>query len=300
MIRRTIPIILIGIIFFLPFSREICSGSEHRSYAVARLSTPVFNVPEMNEIFGGKDGKTLHLDGSGLIRELEFIALPDTVFHVQEVINKDAAVIYRVTTDDYPYPSRDGYYIDSRFVETVKTRPPDRVKVLPSRQTIVDNLLSAKGNIYVWGGNSRRGVPELLSFYPPGRYLSPRMEKLWTLKGLDCSGLLYEATGGYTPRNTSSLVNFGQPVDIEGLTAGEIAGIVRPLDLIAWKGHVIIVLDEDTTIESRSGDPAGGRNGGVIVRKAADTLGEILSEKVPVNEYHESGEKCFVIRRWFK
>lgn len=40
-------------------------------------------------------------------------------------------------------------------------------------------------------------------------------------------------------------------MQIEGKTLEQIIKTLKPLDLIAWAGHVVIVLDQEHTIESR-------------------------------------------------
>lgn len=274
-------------------------------YAVAELPAPVLNTADFAFVFGNKDGKTLHLDNSGLIRELEFIALPETVFHVEDIIKKKNFTVYKVTTSDYPYPTDKGYFVDSRFVKIAKNKPADRAKKLSSQEEIINKLLSTEGSIYVWGGNYKEGIPQMISFYPPSFSINPSLERQWALKGVDCSGLLYEATSGFTPRNTSSLVNFGVPVNIAGLTSEQIISKLKPLDIIVWKGHVIIVLDQTRTIESRQNyDPQKETNhGGVRIRNLPQVINEVLNERVPVDHYEDNlaGEKLkFVVRRWFE
>ncbi|MDX1778742.1 MAG: peptidoglycan endopeptidase [Thermodesulfobacteriota bacterium] len=274
-------------------------------YAIAQLPTPVLNTSDFPFVFGSKDGKTLPLDDSGLIREVEFVALPKTVFEIEDAIPGTAATIYRITTADYPYPARDGYFIDSRFVKTVNYQPEDRLQKLPPQKVILDNLLSAEGSRYIWGGNYRAGIPEMLTFYPPCTPLSQNVMDQWILKGLDCSGLLYEATNGCTPRNTSSLITFGKAVPIATLNSEQIIQKLKTLDILVWKGHVIIVIDRDRTIESRLDYDTGlkGNQGGVRIRTLKEVLDETLKERIPVNQYADmvaKEKKKFVVRRWYK
>jgi len=73
------------------------------------------------------------------------------------------------------------------------------------------------------------------------------------------------------------------------------------LDLIVWKGHVIIVLDRERTIESRLA-PKPGKRDGVAVRPLREVLTEVMGKRVPVDRFVEKngrGEKTFVIRRWY-
>lgn len=200
------------------------------SYCIAKKPTPMLNTPEFQKVFGSE---VLPLDEKGLLRSLEMIALPGTKF---QILDRISPYSLKVITEDYPHI----IYIDSRFVEPAAIDTPERAKILPSEETIIQRLTSALGLPYVWGGNWRQGIPEILSLYH-----SPIATQLHTLSGLDCSGLLYEATDGYTPRNTSDLMKFGEEVHSFEK--------IRPLDILVYPGHVIIFLDQKTTIESRYG-----------------------------------------------
>lgn len=264
-------------------------------YAVAVLPTPVLNTPDFNSVFGGSDGKTLKLTPKNLIEEVEFIALPHTVFVIEETMMKGSREILKVSTKDYPYHAVSGYYIDSRFVEKRYEKPQERRRKLPDKNTIIKGLLSPEllGAIYVWGGNYSKGIPEMLEFYKPSSPLPDDVLKRWTLKGVDCSGLLYEATGGYTPRNTDSLFSFGMPVDIKGLSPDEIAKKLKPLDLIVYDRHVLIVLSSTEVIESAA-------TKGVAASSLIQTLKGLGKNLQPMNEVSVSPDhKGFVVRRWY-
>lgn len=270
-------------------------------YAVATGPVPVLNTPDFRSVFGGNDGKTLAVDRCGQIRSLEFIALPGTTFQIEGNSGDFRFPVYRVTSDDYPYPSTTGYYIDSRMVRTTDCAPTPRKRTLPDQETIISRLASAVGTPYQWGSNLRQGIPEMFDLYPPknNQPLENDTLKTWTLQGLDCSGLLYEATNGWTPRNTSELVDYGSPVTIAGRNAEEIVQIVQPLDLIVWKGHVMIILDRERQIESRL--DCLGTAGGVAIRDLREALQQLLVTRAPLNEYqsNSTATKGFVIRRWY-
>ena len=300
------PLLLITFsLIFTTSCQDRAPAKDHSTlYAVAELPAPVLNTPDFSFIFGNKEGKTLHLDGSGLIREVEFIALPKTVFEIEETIKKGSNIIYKITTADYPYPAQKGYFIDSRFVKTIEHKPPNRLKRLPKKKAIINNLLSSEGANYIWGGNYKEGIPQMLSFYAPAKTLNADLKDRWMLKGVDCSGLLYEATNGFTPRNTSSLITFGESIKIANLGANQIMQKVEPLDIIVWKGHAIIILDKNRVIESRLDydKEEEGNQGGVRIRKLKEVLSETLKARLPVDNYEdkvEEGKKKFVIRRWY-
>jgi len=282
------PILLITVL-------AICwaTFSEAAQYAVARIAAPVLNTPSFSAVFGGRDGKTLKTDRCGQVRELEFIALPGTSFKLLGKSND----VYRVETTDYPTPANGKLYVDSRFIELRDSQPPERTRKLPERQKVISDLRGAIGSPYVWGGNVQQGVGELSEIFYQGTRAPGKPE---LLAGLDCSGLLYQATQGWTPRNTSQLISFGTGLTIAHKTVGEISRLLEPLDLIVWNGHVIIVLDKGTAIESRleCGKPG---HGGVVTTELEQRLTEIMRTRRPMDSWPKEGKQrdIFVVRRWF-
>jgi hypothetical protein len=282
--KRTANIFLSLFLFILFFQ-----NASAQRYAVAKIFTPVLNTPDFESVFGGSKGNRVKLDNKGLIREMEFIAFPNTVFNILEIIPKNGYDMYKVTTDDYQY--KGDFYIDSRFVTLTDTKIQDREQLRPKKEIILENLKTMEGYPYMWGGNVADGISEMLEYYQPKTNLSENTESLWKLRGVDCSGLIYQATGGTTPRNTSSLITYGAPVEIQGLSASEIKSKLQPLDLIVWSGHVIIVLDENTAIESTP-------NPGVHKSDLLSRLQSVMSERTAVNDWETTSGKRFVIRRW--
>jgi hypothetical protein len=257
-------------------------------FAVNTEAAPVLNTAGIKSVFGGVDGKSIKIDEQGLIREIEFIALPGTVFEVMG----EAGGILRVRTINYD--NDNVFYVDRRFVEMVE-EPKKKDMKLPPKEKIYEFLDNAVGAKYIWGGNFIKGIDKMLEYYRPAGEISNELKTLWTLKGCDCSGLMYEATDGWTKRNTSSLIYSGVPIEIESLTAREMSKKLEPLDMIVWKGHVIYVYDERTAIQSALS------KGGVVKTDLIATLDDLMTRRKPVNEYDESKwEKRFVVRRWFE
>jgi len=269
----------------------ISRSNSESIYAVAHDPTPVLNTPEFETVFGGSDGISLKKDNEGLIREVEYIAIMGTVFEVMDEIDKGSHKILHVKTNYYDYGNE--LYTDSRFVKIQNGKPNDRERKLPPKKEIYSFLDKAVGSKYIWGGNCIKGINKLLEYYPPKEKIDDNKKLEWTLKGCDCSGLMYEATNGFTERNTSKLVNNGEPVFIEGLTSEEIVRKLRPLDMIVWKGHVIYVYDEITAIQSALS------KGGVIKTDLVETLKHLMETRTPVNDYDKGIGERFVIRRWF-
>ncbi len=134
-------------------------------YGVARSPAPVLNTAAFSSVFGGIDGKTLKTDRCGQVRELEFIALPGTVFSIRGESRDGAATVFRVETADYPVPAGVKLYVDSRFIELREDKPVLRARKLPPATEIVSTLKSFIGSPYVWGGNLQGGVPELMKMF---------------------------------------------------------------------------------------------------------------------------------------
>ncbi len=268
----------------LPILTPAAHAAELPRYAVAIAATPVLNTPEFAKTFSGK----VKLDPCKGVRPVEFVAFPGTLFRIEGEQETDGVKVYRVTTNDYPYPTKTGLFVDARFLEKVEGAPRERQRTLPEPAEIRKRLLVAVGRPYVWGGNFKEGVPLLRTLYPKGD----------PLYGVDCTGLLYEATDGYTPRNSSYLTRYGKGVKIAGLTAAEIAKKLEPLDLVVYRGHVMMVLDEDSIIQSVMG--CGGGRRGVVVSPSEETLKKLMRTREPADRYPKgsAGEKSFVVRRW--
>ncbi len=283
---RIIP----GILTFFALSLMLCLGSNAQDrYVKAIMPAPVLNTVDFRSVFGGESGTEVKRDNQGLIRELEFIALPNTLFKINAEYTDGETLIYEVTTKDYPYTSTQ-LFIDSRFVMDAENAS-DRSEALPTKEEIISRMEKVDGYQYMWGGNFADGIKQLVEYYAPSSEISAPLKSQWCLEGVDCSGLLYQATNGNTPRNTSSLVYYGEAVDVEAKTPEEIAASLEPLDLIVWKGHVIIVIDKNTVIESSNPE-------GVHKTNLIDRLYSVMNDRTGVNDYDSYNGKRFVIRRW--
>ena len=247
-----------------------------KKFCKVLFPAPILNRYDFSFVFGGYP-QGVFLDESGLLSPLETIALKDASLEILNELKDQDQKIYQVHVDSYV--SSKPLYIDSRFVELNDKPFPKRKIELPKKDEILRYMKRLVGYPYVWGGNWSFGIPQMQLWYPINKQMTLHEKANWLMQGVDCSGLLYEATQGYTPRNTSMLICFGKFLDIENKTPEQIAKIVKPLDLIVWKGHVIIVIDESFTIESRA------RRGGVVVTDLKKRLEQILTEdkKIPAS-----------------
>ncbi|MBJ6750836.1 NlpC/P60 family protein [Geomonas anaerohicana] len=268
----------------IPLSSRTASGASVKK-VVAVSYAPILNTPDFAGSFSGK----VPLDPCRGVRPIEFIAMPGTLFCVENEQVQNGVKVLRVTSNDYPYPSKTGLFVDARFVEAAGPAAQERHAHLPELAEIQKRLLAALGKPYVWGGNVKDGVPLLRKYYPQGD----------PLVGVDCSGLLYQATDGFTPRNTSTLIGYGEAVPVAGLSAEAIAGKLKPLDLLVWNGHVMVVLDNDSVIESRMG--CGGKPSGVMITPRLELVRQIMKTRKPADSFPKgsAGARSFVVRRWF-
>jgi len=228
------------------------------TYFVVEKPTPLLNTPCFRKVFG----HALPFDKQKLVREVEMIALPGMVF---EVIQSRKNHILEVKTCRYLATK---LFIDQRFGQLQKNRPPLLMRKLPPKKLILERMKKCVGLPYVWGGNYAAGIPEWKNYYPPEKPLSEIEEAHWCFRGVDCSGLLYEAAEGCVPRNTSEQIKMGVEVSINSL---------KPLDLVFSPGHVFILLNQDEVIESRL------KYGGVTITPLKERLKEL---------------DCFVIKRF--
>lgn len=268
----------IALIFlFLLGALHPAAAGDLPQYALAPVPVPVFSTGQ-----SATPGQYTMPDRCGQIRQLEFIALPGTVFKIVSSVANNPQVL-QVSTSDYLPRRGVKLYAAKALLKLQDTLPPDRSPIKPLPETVQKQLRSSVGLPYIWGGNLPEGITQ---------------EGRKRFAGLDCSGLLYAASGGYTPRNTDQLLHFGTAVPIEGLGVDEILSRIRPLDLIVWMGHVIIVLDHETAIESILGCKSG--NDGVILTPLKDRLEQVMKKRQPVNSWPQENKKTalFVVRRW--
>lgn len=245
----------------------------------SNLPLPVYSTPA-----DAAAGHAIRMDRCGQVRSLEFIALAGTQFDI--IRDSPDKGVLEVSTPDYSTPSGGSLFIKALNLTLKKGKAVQRNPQIPSKEVIVERLKSAVGLPYVWGGNTRGGITA-----GTGKQV---------YKGLDCSGLLYEATDGATPRNTEQLVGYGLPVAVAGKDVEKMLDILKPLDLIVWKGHVVIVLDRENTVESLLSCGKHG-NGGVRLTPLKQRLKEIMSQRKGVDIWPEGKNRnlpLFVVRRW--
>ncbi len=244
----------------------ICCKLEDMWFQLRRPA-PILNTPEFRQLFGGASGVTIPVDSNGHPQHIESVALPGMAFAVLREMGDILEILW-------PEYGIEPLYIDRRFGALVHHKPTTRCAALPTASILLERMERRLGTPYVWGGNWAEGIPELLEYYPPRGRLDARTHQLWTMQGVDCSGLLFEASDGLTPRNTSALMEFGRKLSPEEP--------LEPLDLIVYPGHVLFVRDAKNIIESKS--PMGVR-----LYPLMERLEELRRERRP-----------FVIRRFAK
>lgn len=239
---------------------------------------PILNTADFLSVFGGTDGQSIPLNQDGHPYHYEFIALQGMQF---ECIGKPAPFILEIRWPSYSF---EPLFIDLRFCK-IALKPSQYKQCSYTADYLLDHMESRIGTPYIWGGNYAFGIPSMLEYYPPKGKIDARTEELWTFRGLDCSGLLFEASYGTTPRNTSHLLKYGR-----SLRCNE---EILPLDMIIYPGHVLFVRDKESIIESKS--PFGVR-----ICPLHQRLDEISQERTYVREWDASIDPNlhFTIRRF--
>lgn len=237
-------------------------------------ATPVFNTVEIpfRQL-------PLKKDDQKLIRATETILFPGTKCRIVKELSDN---VIQIETEEYP--SHNPLYADRRFFKDINSKDPEREKKLPSSQTILNRLEGLVGTRYFWGGIWENGIDHMLEVYPQLQEASAEDQDDAICKGVDCSGLLYRVTNGITPRNTSDLIKYGEELPLQDLSAKEVQEQLKPLDLLVWKGHILIVLTPSTLIESRGGD-------GVVIS-------DFLKRYAEITQLLKQQNKTLYFRRW--
>ncbi|MBS0615229.1 MAG: hypothetical protein JSR58_01595 [Verrucomicrobia bacterium] len=244
------------------------------TFALAKHPTPILNTAKIPFVY------PLPYDDKKRLFAIENIAFPGTKFTVLQTLDGMAQV------ETKEYPSSQPLFVDARFLESCPHSTPERHIFLPPLESVLLFLERLKGHRYFWGGNWYKGIPQLLELYPPLNPLDPESHLDWTCTGVDCSGILYEATHGWTPRNTSGLAKLGTLIASHTDPYETIQSRIERGDMIVWTGqqgqagHVIFVLSPYLVLESRI-------HQGVIETPLKERLEECWAKKQP-----------FMIRRW--
>lgn len=260
------------------------------SYAMTQGPTPVFNTPDFASYFEEESGDDIRSK-----KYVETVLFPGSKIELLEQVAQSN--IWKIKTDEYM--SDKDLFIDDRFVATDCESFSERKSEIPSIPEILKTMEELQKNPYVWGGNWPQGIPLLSELYPSKTEFSELKAEVQAsrkLAGVDCSGLLYYATQGNTPRNSSDLVNFGNPVNIENKDANAILKELQDLDLIVWNGHVVVVYSAEETIESIDSDELKIK--GVVKFNSRQRLQYVMKTRVPVNTPDSTDKPHFVVRRW--
>lgn len=215
-------------------------------FAITKEYTPLFNTERIDEIFT----TIIPFDHRLLLPQVESVLFPNTAL---EVI-RECSVSFEVKTKEYQtsFP----LFVDKRSIRITKDRVEERYRKCPTKEQFLEKILNFPKCPYIWGGTTPHGISQWIDYYPPKRTLSSFEFTHWIFRGVDCSGLLYHLTDGFTPRNTSDLYTFGYEV-----------ATPKPFDLILHPGHVLIALPESQVIECRHGN-------GIVINPLKERLKE--------------------------
>ena len=290
-------------------SFQIESEEDFVWYATTILPTPLYWLNkkweiDINRIMWWEWTTWLLLDSSNTIDQLWIVLPVWTPVTLIKKVENWKFTYYEVRSRDFDvwYGENDWYFLDSRFIKIDDKKAAEHVHKVPDMSTIFKTLLAAVDSQYIWWGSYYQWIPEINELYPTPSdvELSTWEQQYKILQWTDCSWLLWQATNWYTPRTTRTLLTFWDSVAISWLNVKEITKVVKPLDLIVWAGHVIIILSNEYAIESIWKKDF---EWWVEIVKLDERLEDIFTRRQPVNEWNKSSlpdKQKFVIRRWFK
>ncbi|MEN9343671.1 MAG: hypothetical protein RLZZ453_458 [Chlamydiota bacterium] len=231
---------------------------------------PLFNTPHFLN--------PPEFDAQGLWRSLETILLPGNTYTVVE--RGDSATITTAS-----YPSSNPLYTDPRFIDRSELFKGDVDALTPSLEHFLQRIEECVKNKvpYLWGGNLPQGDERMgRLLYNNYTSLSKEQQRACSLTGVDCSGLIYWASNGVTPRNSSGLILAGIPVTT--------LDCLKPGMLIGWKGHVLIVTKKGI-VESAAGK-------GTICTPTEEKINALVKERTFLKEWPPTPPETpsFVIR----
>ena len=231
-------------------------------HLISETYLPIFNESDLQTIFGDAP---LPFDDQNLFCPLELLALPSAPLQIRRELDSHIA---EVTVGGYP--SEIPLFTDLRLGEVHPGEAPKWCPKLPPKEVILERMLKGVGLPYIWGGNAQAGVPAWRELYAPKRRLSPLEDTIWSLKGVDCSGLLYEAADGALPRNTTELMQVGEEIPLDSE--------VRPLDLFVWPGHILIAISPTEVIESSH------KKRGVVISPLKERLNYFAQQQESISQ----------------
>jgi len=289
-------------------SFQIESEEDFVWYGTTILPTPLYwlnkNDVDINRIMWWEWTTWLLLDSSNTIDQLSIVLPSGTPVTLIKKVDNWNFTYYETRTRDFDvwYGETDWYFLDSRFIKIEGSKPNEVIHKIPDMASIFKTLLAAVDSQYIWWWSYYQWIPEINDLYPTPSdvTLSTGEQQYKILQWTDCSWLLWQATNWYTPRTTRTLLTFWESVPISWNTVVEIINKVKPLDLIVWAGHVIIILDNEHAIESIW---KANFEWGVEIVDLKERLEDIFTRRQPVNEWNQSDlpeKQKFVIRRWFK
>ncbi len=231
-----------------------------------RCLTPLFNTPTWQHVW--------ELD-RGLWRPLETLLPRSTPVEIVRSIEEG---VYEIKTP--AYSSQTPLYTAPSFLKSGKASSW-RIPPLPPLSLFLSRIrwCVEQQVPYIWGGNAPRGCKALLSIPQIG-------------KGVDCSGLIYWASGYATARNTSELIYAGEGVAIQGLSPEQLVDKLQPGMLIVWKGHVLVITPQGI-VESTP-------ERGVHCHLPLQKIQELMRTRTPLDTWDDAHPQSFLIRSLFR
>jgi hypothetical protein len=237
-------------------------------YVVNQLTLGL-NVPDFHQVFNHRN----FLNPRGHPTAYEMVLLPGMTGVALE--KKEAGPSRLIKFPFYLKP----LYVDENHLGALQDPSQEGYQLQLTPDEMMGRLQGCLGKPYLWGGNFNRPSSIFIPWLDQ-RFRTIKEYRAITLDGLDCSGLLYYASGFKTPRNTAELQSYGTPLHPKEA--------LQPLDLILIRGHVMIVYDSKYLIHAT-------QDKGVLLTRLDRQLARLNSKKKQVDLVTSCEE--FSIRR---
>lgn len=221
----------------------------------------LFRVPELAAVYDRRAILRAREEGRPARQEVDV--------HIAKVLPRGSLVaatpaaegVVRVLDSRYrPYYRRPLYAV-AELLAPAGRAAPGPPPPAPPPAMVIERLLGLEGAPYLYGGSAVEGSPAqreaLLArgLFDPRDAADPELDRIMTSTGLDCSGLFNVATGYAFFGDTRHLYHrfaagLREVPPRARRDPAAVAEHLRPLDVLLYRGHMIVALGDDRVIQA--------------------------------------------------